>query len=241
VLWPTADAPVGWAFFFNTSIVAGAPEQKGLRPVLFYHPWADMGLVTLWKGPETLVDLEVVPGSVLRGEKPPYGSPGWVRQEAYGPHGVGYTTARTIQAFERGVTGGTDLRKLGSGGPDALRVGCGAQMAQVVRALTTFSQPMDNPIRLAYIRLMAGGRASITRASGTPEASAEALRALPDSAWAAFKPTVMVDSGAKVLVMAHSGSNPDLFLGVVFRREGGALVPERLDLLSFNACYGGLK
>ncbi|WP_005032213.1 FHA domain-containing protein [Holophaga foetida] len=240
VLWPTADAPVGWAFFFNTSLVAGAPEQKGLKPVLFYHPWADVGLLTLWKGPETMVDLELVPGSALRGEGPPFGSPGWAK-EGYGPHGVGYTTAQTIRAFERTFADGTDLRKITAAAPDALRVACGSQMAQVVRSLVTFSQPMNNPVRMAYIRLMAEGATAVGQTRSTPSSSAEALRALPQEAWAAFKPTVMVDAGGKVLVMAHNGSNPDLFLGIVFQREEGALAPERLDLLSFNACYGGLK
>ena len=246
-LWPTAEAPVGWAFFFRTSLVTGAPEQGGRKPVLFYNPWADIGLVTVWKGQE-VVDLEMVPGKVLRqGGCPPYGGGlAWARQDSYGPHGVGYITAHTLWAFERAFAKKTDLQHVipalaESNGPGAMRVACGLQMAQVVHSLVDFSEPMNNPVRLAFIRMLAEGNRSVGRAAQVEAASAEALRKLPDEAWASFRPAVMVDTGDRVLVMAHCGANRDLFLGVVFRRSEGELALERLDLMSFNACYGGLR
>ncbi|MDP2874554.1 MAG: FHA domain-containing protein [Holophaga sp.] len=252
VLWPTTDPAVGWAFFFRTSLVTGAPERGGRKPVLFYNPWADIGLVTIWESKGTLVNLEMVPGKVLRqGEGVPNGGGSyggglaWTQQDSYGPHGVGYITAYTLRSFEKTFAKQTALElaipaMASPNGPTAMRVACGLQMAQVVHSLVTFSEPMNNPVRLAFIRLLAEGKASLGHATKTEPTSAEALRKLPDEAWAAFRPAVMVDTGEKVLVMAHSGKNPDLFLGVVFRRSEGALVPERLDLMSFNACYGGL-
>jgi len=246
-LWPTTEAPVGWAFFFRNSLVTGAPEQGGRKPVLFYNPWADIGLVTVWKGQE-VVDLEMVPGKVLRqGGGAPYGGAlAWTRQESYGPHGVGYITAYTLRSFEKAFAKQATLEPaipavVAPNGPTAMRVACGLQMAQVVHSLVTFSEPMNNPVRLAFIRFLAEGKQAVSGAPQLESGSAEALQKLPDDGWAAFRPAVMVDTGDKVLVMAHSGANPDLFLGVVFRRSDQGLVPARADLLSFNACYGGLR
>ncbi len=247
VLWPTTDPVVGWAFFFRTSLVTGAPERSGRKPVLFYNPWADIGLVTIWEHQDTLVNLEMVPGKVLRqGGGAPYGGGlAWTRQDSYGPHGVGYITAYTLRSFEKTFAKQTTLERAipavdAPNGPEAMRVASGLQMAQVVHSLVTFSEPMNNPVRLAFIRFLAEGRQAVTGASRLESGSLGALKKLPDEAWAAFRPAVMVDTGDRVLVMAHSGANPDLFLGVVFRRSEGELVPARVDLLSFNACYGGL-
>ena len=247
-LWPTTDAPVGWAFFFRTALVTGAPEQGGRKPVLFYNPWADIGLVTIWEHPDTLISLEMVPGKVLRqGGTAPYGGAlAWTRQDSYGPYGVGYITAYTLRSFEKNFAKQTALELAipalaAPNGPAAMRVACGLQMAQVVRSLATFSEPMNNPVRLAYIRFLAAGKQALTGAPQLETGSAEALRKVPEAAWAAFRPTVMVDTGDKVLVMAHSSSNPDLFLGVVWRRSEQGLLPVRVDLMSFSACYGGLR
>ena len=248
VLWPTTDPAVGWAFFFRTSLVTGAPERDGRKPVLFYNPWADIGLVTIWEHQDTLVNLDMVPGKVLRqGGGAPYGGGlAWTRQDSYGPHGVGYITAYTLLSFEKTFAKQTALERaipavVTPNGPTAMRVACGLQMAQVVHSLVTFSEPMNNPVRLAFIRFLAEGKQAVSGAPQLESGSAEALQKLPEAAWAAFRPAVMVDTGGKVLVMAHNSANPDLFLGVVFRRSEDGLVPERVDLMSFNACYGGLR
>lgn len=248
VLWPTTDPAVGWAFFFRTSLVTGAPERDGQKPVLFYNPWADLGLVTIWEHQDTLVNLEMVPGKVLRqGGGAPYGGGlAWTRQDSYGPHGVGYITAYTLRSFEKTFAKQATLELaipavVAPNGPTAMRVACGLQMAQVVHSLVTFSEPMNNPVRLAFIRFLAEGKQALSGAPRLESGSVEALQKLPEAAWAAFRPAVMVDTGGKVLVMAHNSANPDLFLGVVFRRSEDGLVPERVDLMSFNACYGGLR
>jgi len=248
VLWPTVEPEVGWAYFFRTCLVTGGPRKGNRQAVLFYHPWSDTALVTQWKDQKQLVEMEMVPGEALRkGGGAPYGGTlGWTRLEAYAPPAVGMVTAQTLKAFEKAFA--TEAT-LGNAMPwlakaqarEACRMACSLQYAQVVKSLVAFSAAYDQPARIAFIHLLAQGSEAAATAPGTPPESAKALRDLPGKAWSGFQPTAFVDTEAKVLVMAHHGESPDLFLGVVFRRDGAELIPERMDLLSFNACYGALK
>lgn len=248
VLWPTVEPEVGWAYFFRTSVMSGGPRNGNRQTVLFYHPWSDIALLTQWKNQGQLINMEMVPGEALRkGGAPPYGGVlGWTRLGAYAPPAVGMVTAQTLKAFEKAFASGATLDAAlpwlaKPQAREACRVACSLQYAQVVKSLVTFSASYDQPARIAFIRLLAQGAAATARAPGTPPESAKALRELPSKAWSGFQPTALVDTDVRVLVMAHHRESPDLFLGVVFRREGAELVPERMDLLSFNACYGALK
>ncbi len=248
VLWPTVEPEAGWTYFFRTCLVTGGPRIGKRQAVLFYHPWSDTALVTEWEGQKRLKDIEMIPGEALRkGGATPYGGAlGWTRLQAYAPPAVGMVTAQTLKAFEKAFATHTALDKalpwLGKAqAREACRVACSLQYAQVVKSLAAFSATYDQPARMAFIRLLAEGDAAIAKAPETPQESAKALKDLPRKAWPGFQPTAFVDTGVKVLVMAHHKESPDLFLGVVFRRDGEALVPERMDLLSFNACYGALK
>ncbi len=247
-LWPTVEPEAGWAYFFRTCVVSGGPRTGNRQAVLFYHPWSDTALLTQWKDQKQLINMEMVPGEALRkgGARPYGGTLGWTCLNAYAPPAVGMVTAQTLKAFEKTFAAGTTLDAAlpwlaKPQAREACRVASSLQFAQVVKSLATFSASYDQPARIALIRLLAQGDAAIAKAPGTPPESAKALRDLPGKAWSGFQPTALVDTDSRVLVMAHHRESPDLFLGVVFRREGADLVPERMDLLSFNACYGALK
>ena len=248
VLWPTVEPEAGWAYFFRTCLVTSGARIGKRQAVLFYHPWSDTAFVTQWENQKKLIDMEMLPGEALRkgGARPYGGILGWTRLQAYAPPAVGMVTAQTLKAFEQAFARETSLETalpwlVRSQAREACRVACSLQFAQVVKSLVTFSASYDQPARIGFIRLLALGDAAVAQAPGTPPESAKALRNLPAKAWSGFQPTAFVDTEAKVLVMAHHRESPDLFLAVVFRREGAELIPERLDLLSFNACYGALK
>jgi hypothetical protein len=253
LLWPTADAGLGWAFFFETSVVDTGSASEDRLPVLFYNPWADVALVTVWDADGKLADAEVLAGDSLRrqGEAPYGGGRGWLTAGAYGPAAVGGLTARTLLAFEKQFRDGpwisSSLRQTYPAWKDdasleAARLACGLQLAQTFQDLVTFSASDDRAARTAYTEVLtqgARGQAEelVGSASGTTSESAEALKALPRERWAAFKVTFFADLGDKALVLAHHSELPDLFLGVVLQREGQGFIPQRLDCMSFNACY----
>jgi len=256
-LWPAVNPGLGWAFFFETSIVDTGTPSKDHLPVLFYNPWADVALITVWNPAGKMNAAEVIAGDCLRrgGELPVGGGRGWLTLGAYGPSAVGGLTARTLLAFEKGFKGSAwSPAELHRAYPvwqeprtrEASSLACGLQFAQVFQDLVAFSNAADGSARAAFVDLLQQGalgraEALIAQAAATTPQSAEALQALPRAGWPAFKVTAFVDLGEKALVMAHQSEHPDLFLGVVLLREGAGLVPQRIDCMSFNACYDATK
>jgi len=250
-LWPTVDADLGWSRFFATSLVVAAKPRAGHRPILFYNPWADVGLATLWTPKGRILDMQLIAGECLRrGGKAPFGGRrGWLHQEAYGPLAVAGLSAQTLKAFEqlmdtRNWSQGLEstCEAFQGGQPQAAsRMACGLQFAEVIEELVAFTHPEDNSIRLEFAQILAEGPAAVDRAALTPKATAALLKALKPQDWAALRPVSFRDTGEKVLVMAQHAEHPDLFLGVVFRRSDHGYELERLDAFSFQAWYGAVK
>ena len=247
-MWPTVDPDLGWRRFFATSLVAAGRPRAQHRPVLYYNPWADVGLITIWSPGGQVLDAQLIAGDCLRrGGSAPYGGRrGWLHQDAYGPVAVAALTAQSLRAFEdlmedgrwtRGLEASTDAFRPGEP-QTASRLACGLQFADLIRDLVAFVEPPGNPVQTGFIRLLEEGPAAVPRARGTPPASAAALRSMPHPAWASFRPAARVAAGDKVLVMAQDAAHPGRFLAAVFRVEGDQCVLERLDACSFQDWYG---
>jgi len=257
VLWPTINRGLGWAYFFETSLMAEGSPKGDRLPILFYNPWSDVALLTVWSKAQTIENLEVLPGDALRraGRTPAGGFRPWAEVGGYPPLAVGRLTAQTLRAFEatyrKGSWDPSDLNKAHPAfrspeSREAWRIGCALQMAQVLRDLVDFAQPESSPTRGAYLAVLAlgsEGRISeaLQRATATPPECRSALEALPRTAWPAFTFTGKVEGGDKVALLGHHKDRPDLYLGAVFRRQGDTLALERLDLLSFQSAYRNLK
>lgn len=253
-LWPAVNPGLGWAFFFETSIVDPGTSSRNHLPVLFYNPWADVALVTVWSQEGKMSDAQIISGDCLRqsGETPVGGGRGWLVQGSYGPAAVGGLTARTLLAFEKVFRDESstpeDLRDAypvwkDPATQEASTLACGLQFAQVFQDLSQFSR---GAARAAYVDILkqgAGGQAEVLTAlaSATTPESAAFLKALPSERWPAFKVTSFANLGDRALIMAHHSEVPDLFLGVVLLRDGGGFAPERIDCLSFNACYNATR
>jgi hypothetical protein len=58
-----------WSYFFHGAIFVIDPFDKEGAVALFYHPWSDTALLTLWQrieGRSLLIRMTVVPGDVIR-------------------------------------------------------------------------------------------------------------------------------------------------------------------------------
>lgn len=257
LLWPTVNSGLGWAYFFETSLTVEGERSEGHLPVLFYNPWGDVALLTVWSEDKKLADLEVIAGDCLRRDgRPPFGGlRPWAEAGGYPAVAVGRFTAQSLRAFEAAYRGGSGITtNLGSvhaalrtpEAREASRVACGLQMAQVIQDLVAFADPEVSPLRGAYLSVLALGSEgrigeALRAAEATPPESRSALEALPRSAWPAFTFTGSVEGGGKVLLLGHHKERPDLFLAAVFRQGDGTLEPDRLDLLSFQSAYRNLK
>ncbi len=70
-LWADTEPPVGWFFFMNVSMVTMAGVQGEKPLIVFYNPWCDAFLITVWEArkdrPQTqMVDVEMVKGDWIR-------------------------------------------------------------------------------------------------------------------------------------------------------------------------------
>ncbi len=248
LLWPTVNRGLGWAFFFETSLVVEGTE--GL-PTMFYNPWGDVALLARFEGSGRLVEVEVVTGSCLRQDgQPPFGGHRpWAEGTTYPPLAVGQDTAQTVQAFRRRFQGNPsapvslgDTFPVLTQGPqlEALRVACGLQMAAVIKDLVDVATPEFNALNGAYLEVLArGAKGQIgslrTVATGTPEATFASLEALPREGWPGFTFAGKVEGAGTVVLLGHHRDHPDAYLAMAFRKDGDRLVPHRLDLLSFKA------
>jgi pSer/pThr/pTyr-binding forkhead associated (FHA) protein len=269
-LWPVTRPAVGWAWFFDTSLVCVGGPASGGTVVGFYNPWADVLVVTLWQPDRSqgarLAEAEVVLGEYFRrrGQKPFEARPLWMRRDVYRPAAVGIATAETLRAFEavfrptglsryspwrspwRTMLAGLDDRDRLA----ANRFAAGLVLADSLATLAPLFRAADQTpgsvrfcLAAAFARARRSGcRALADGASETPAESLRALSALPSGRLAQFKPASFVAGPNRSVLLLTDGESPDLFLGLLIATRGGVSRVARVDLLSFQGFYvSGLR
>jgi hypothetical protein len=99
--------PVAWSVFFSSSVYAVAPLNEQTHVVLFYHPWSDTALMTVWGLKDkrlVMIQAKLLLGDCLRQfGKPPFEvQPAWEREAAELTPllAVPLATGETLCAFE---------------------------------------------------------------------------------------------------------------------------------------------
>ena len=99
--------PVGWSVFFSSSVYTVAPLNDKTHVVLFYHPWSDTALMTVWGSKDKrllMIQAKLILGDCLRQfGKPPFEvQPQWEREvAALTPLlTLPLATGETLEAFE---------------------------------------------------------------------------------------------------------------------------------------------
>jgi hypothetical protein len=258
-LWGRSPARAEWAWLMQTSLVCLGRGSRESIPAAYYHPWSDVFLIGAWstQGPPRLEDLEIVMGDVLRrsGATPFDPLPAWeVDSAVYPPLGIGVTTARSIQAFDKAFAGATrddgGWRRrvptlLDSNLLDANRIGAGLQVMRVMARMSPFLSPglQDRQAQKVHRRLarfmvqLENGslKAALDEAKATLPDARKALLALPIGAWREMRPAAYLEGDDSVLVFFSKRDETDLFLAVRLDLESRAARLGRLDLLSFKA------
>src|SRR5690606_5527940 len=94
----------GWRYLLGTAVFTVAGIDRARTLVVFYNPWIDIGLFTVWQG-ETgnrrLTDAEWLPGDVIRQPAPEIDArPLWLRAPAYPPGALIGELAETVRSIE---------------------------------------------------------------------------------------------------------------------------------------------
>ena len=117
-LCPKSDPAKGWTYFFETSIWSLSFPSETSAVAVFYHPWSDVALVTVWTRKDTgstLDDADLLVGDALRNlAKPPYDAdPQWLRGPVPAYLAAGISSAQTVRGFEKVFAPGTKAFKDG--------------------------------------------------------------------------------------------------------------------------------
>lgn len=259
LVWPATDPRVGWAFFFNTAIMAMGGSFNNITTVAYYHPWSDVFLVTAWYAPPgaspRLYDAEVLVGDFIRRSGQPKFSTSrpWMRKNEYRPVAVGLSTAETIRNFEyffkavqptaagwRSVLPGlSEANTLA-----ANHYAAGSMLMANLGELSGIVAPQDDAGRALKAKLgrivfnaIGGDLRELTSApQSTPESNA-ALAGLHPAFLRRFQVAAFIGGKKKSLVMLTRPDNPDSYLALLFKNGGNKWSLERADLLSFQKFY----
>lgn len=94
----------GWRYLLGTSVFTAAGLNGPRTLVVFYNPWVDTALFTLWqgqRGARRIVEAEWVPGDLVREAQPEIDArPLWLRGEVYRPEALAQAVVTTVKAVE---------------------------------------------------------------------------------------------------------------------------------------------
>ncbi len=93
-----------WRLLLGTSVFTGAGLDQPRMLVVFYNPWVDTAVFTVWearKEGRRIVDVEWLPGDLVRqanAEIDP--RPFWLRGQGYRPETLAQSVVTTVKAIE---------------------------------------------------------------------------------------------------------------------------------------------
>jgi hypothetical protein len=249
VLWPLVNRAIGWAYFFNTSIVCPLGQGAGGALVAYYHPWSDVALVTLWTragDTQKLDDVEVLMGDFIRrgGAKPLRAERPWLEGKMYRPAAVGVSTAETVRALEARLgaplAAGTDWRTRLPVAGDASVIDNGRTGAALL-LIKNMSELRGLDGKGATVRTAVQ---NFIKRRGDPPASegtAGDLRSLPEEAWRTVRIVSYLAEPNRALVMLSIGIRPETYMALAFEGTGASSKLKRVDLQSFAAFYANAE
>lgn len=94
----------GWRLLLGTAVFTAAGLNQPRTLVVFYNPWVDTAVFTLWQARSDrwrIIDIDWAPGDLVRqaaAEVDP--RPLWLRGEAYRPETLAEAVATTVKAIE---------------------------------------------------------------------------------------------------------------------------------------------
>lgn len=255
-LWISTSPRKGWSYFMSTAVMAVGSAERNRPLILFYHPWTDVFLVTMWTEETAqpwLEDVEVITGEwVRRGTVPSLAAAGQLPGEALTPQAVAQTTAESLRAFKRRF-GGIDPRHWRAALPDlddpevretfdypraAQRLKSG--LARV----DEFQQPHDGEDpRLASIRASSDAAIKLaiaghfdellSQADETLRETADQLRKItPEQFQALVVASAQVGRGASFVYLQAPAAN--WFVGLNFAGPEDTQKLRRIDLVTFE-------
>ena len=253
--WGSGPAD-GWKYLMNGAVFAATGIGATDTFVMFYNPWVDAALVTEWRDqPEglDLIDLELMPGDVLRGTEI-HPIPAWQRAGSHPSIAMIDTLADTVDGFEGrfkepsfaanwreelGLDNRVDVTELVL--PlIALRVYEAQLRLLAITHSVVGEDPLLQPMREAVVNLVVtaakvGFAPLLQQADRTPKAMAEVLAAIPPASMQGLTPVAYLGDDDEIMIYFASPLTADFALAAVFAHEGNTMSLRGLDIIFYAA------
>jgi hypothetical protein len=249
----------GWRYLLGTAVftLAGLDNPQAL--VVFYNPWVDTALFTVWEAQSEgrrIVEAEWVPGDLVRQGNAEFDpQPLWLRGEGYRPQALVDEITTTVQAIEA---------RFGDDSIDAWRETMGITKASVYRRLiapiiaarlyetqmrlralaipTDGEDPLLVPLRSAVAELITaaateGFAAPLAEAQDTTAPMREALGQINPLTMTELAPVAFVAGDRFATVFLASAGTADFAIAARYSEQGGAYALEQLEYLPYAAIY----
>lgn len=257
-LWPLGPAQRGWREFAEQAVVSFGKPAEDQAVVLFFDPWTDRALLTLWTGFKgasvKITDVEMLVGSSLRepSKKSLTAEPAWFRQKAFAPFALGWHTSETIQAFQD-IFGEQNPPSRFRTALPALADPPFVTANHVAAALSRswlrstladlFSDQAPTPPEYRAMTVLVEALKTHTLdqlAQKMPGSSKDLQKVLghlsPDD-FNSLRPAAFISGNKKSVLLLSHAENPDLIMSLRFARKSDEAFIDRLDLFSLNAFY----
>lgn len=249
----------GWRYLLGTAVftVAGLDQPKAL--VVFYNPWVDTALFTVWQAqPEgrRVIEAEWVPGDLVRQTDAEFDpQPLWLRGEGYPPQALADEIVATVSALET---------RFGEDGIDGWREALGVADSPAYRRLvapivairlydaqmrirslavpTEGEDPLLAPLRGAVAGLIEAAGADgfagpLAEAADTTPPMREALGQINPLTMAELAPVAFVAGDGFATVFLASAGTADFAIAARYSEQGGVYALEQLEYLPYAAIY----
>lgn len=251
---------VGWRLLLGTSVFTGAGLDQPRTLVVFYNPWVDTALFTVWearKEGRRIVDVDWVAGDLVRqanAEIDP--RPVWLRGSGYRPETLVQSVVTTVKAIESRFG---DARRI-----DAWRETLGIQDAATYNKLIT---PMlaltlyETQLRLKSLAVPAAGEDRrlpplrkataalvktatsegftklLAEAGDTTAPMKQALAKINPKTMTGLAPVAYVVGEGHATVFFASTATADYALSARFAERVSGYVLQQLEFLPYAAVY----
>ncbi|MDO8360046.1 MAG: hypothetical protein Q7T08_08395 [Devosia sp.] len=249
----------GWRYLLGTAVFTRAGLDKPQALVVFYNPWVDTALFTIWEAQSEgrrIVEAEWVPGDLVRQANAEFDpQPLWLRGEGYRPEALVDEITTTVQAIET---------RVGDDSIDAWRETLGITKASVYRRLiapiiaarlyeaqmrlkalavpTEGEDPLLVPLRHAVADLITtvstkGFVAPLAEAQDTTASMREALSQINPLTMMELAPVAFVAGDGFATVFLASAGTADFAISARYIEKNSAYKLEQLEYLPYAAIY----
>jgi len=263
-LCPKTDPAKGWTYFFETSIWSLSFPSGTSAVAVFYHPWSDVALVTVWTRKDsgsTLDDADLIVGDALRNlAKPPYDAePQWLRGPVPAYLAAGISSAQTVRGFEKVFAPGNKALKDGwrslmqADKADLIetnRAGVGTLFERNLAGLTRYQEdaamaPVRNQTKEMLAHIRAGRFDAVYKVATETKPQVRAILKSHADKWGDAKVITCVtrrddQKRDHTFVVLSMPKIPELFMSFWYQEGANKTVPPvlaRIDMIDQNQTY----